>query len=288
MISIVIPLYNKEKSIKQTLDSVLRQDHTDFEIVVVDDGSTDNSPHIVREYMGKDNRIHLFTQKNGGPAKARNTGVGYANGDWILFLDADDELLPGALSTFSESINKHLRADIFVMEVLVTDGRVSRQAQVYQDGFIRYPFLAQCLGMLFMCSGSSIYRKSICLAIPFNEQYRRYEDLDRLFKLYEKYSLYTIHKLGGGVHTDYASASHARRDISEDFVGHINFRDKGFWERLALYSLFLGEREFYSSQCHQLYPHLYFRYDLLLFYKILGWMKGNKLCRKRLRHYIYK
>ena len=71
-------------------------------------------------------------------------------------------------------------------------------------------------------------------------------------------------------------------------MGHINFQDKGFWERLALYSLFLGEREFYSSQCHQLYPHLYFRYDLLLFYKILGWMKGNKLCRKRLRHYIYK
>ena len=269
------------------MDSILKQDHTDFEIVVVDDGSTDNSPHIVREYMGKDKRIHLFKQKNGGPAKARNTGVGYAKGDWILFLDADDELLPGALSTFSENIKKRPVADIFVMEVLLTDGRTLRQAQVYQDGFIRYPFLSHCFGLLFQYSGSSLYRKSICVAIPFNEQYRRYEDLDRLFRLYDKCYLYTIHKRGAVIHSDYASASHARRDIFEDFVGHISLRDKGLWEKLALYSLFLGEREYYSSQCHQLYHNLYFRYDLLLSYKILSWMRSNKLCKKWLHHYIY-
>lgn len=95
-ISVVIPLYNKEKSIAQSLQSVLNQSYTDFEIVVVDDGSTDKSVEIVEGI--EDARLKLFKQPNAGPSKARNTGVGHASGEWIVFLDADDELLPNALS----------------------------------------------------------------------------------------------------------------------------------------------------------------------------------------------
>lgn len=90
MISVVIPLYNKEPIIKKTLNSVLSQDYSDFEVVVVDDGSTDNSVAIVESIAGP--RIRLIKQENGGPSKARNTGVKNAKGDWIVFLDADDEL----------------------------------------------------------------------------------------------------------------------------------------------------------------------------------------------------
>ena len=105
MISVVIPLYNKEPIIEKTLKSVLSQDYSDFEVVVVDDGSTDNSVAIV-ESIG-DPRIRLIKQENGGPSKARNTGVKNAKGEWILFLDADDELLPGALRMFYDAINSH-------------------------------------------------------------------------------------------------------------------------------------------------------------------------------------
>lgn len=283
MISIVIPLYNKEQSIAQTLDSVLRQEGADFEIVIVDDGSTDRSYQIAAEYARKDKRIHLYQQENGGPSKARNTGVRKANGEWILFLDADDELLPKALTTLTEYAVRWPDADMLLMEVMVTDGKTSRLAKKYRDGRIKYPFLTHYFGMLYQCSGSTAYRKAICEAEPFNEQFRRYEDLDRLFRLYRKYHLYTIGRTGARIHFNHAAASHARKDISEDFVGHLNFHGKSFWERMVLFGLYLGERDYYPGQCHK--PTHY--YDLLLMYKMLGWIKRDKRAMALLSRFVY-
>ena len=105
MISVVIPLYNKEPIIEKSIRSVLSQDYDDFEVVVVNDGSTDRSAEIVKNI--DDSRVCLIEQENGGPSKARNTGVRNAKGEWIVFLDADDEFLPGALNYFSALINLH-------------------------------------------------------------------------------------------------------------------------------------------------------------------------------------
>lgn len=88
MISVVIPLYNKECSISATLQSVLNQTYADFEIVVVDDGSTDNSADIVSAY--NDKRIRLIRKTNGGVSSARNEGILAAKGEYIAFLDGDD------------------------------------------------------------------------------------------------------------------------------------------------------------------------------------------------------
>lgn len=109
MISVVIPLYNKEASIKQSLMSVLSQSCQDFEVVIVDDGSTDNSVAKVEEIQ--DSRIRLILQENGGPGKARNTGVKNAKGSGC-FLDADDELLPNALNVFKELLTEHKKANV--------------------------------------------------------------------------------------------------------------------------------------------------------------------------------
>lgn len=110
MISVIIPLYNKEAIIERTLKSVLSQDYDDFEVVIVNDGSTDNSAMIVRSFHDK--RIRFYTQENGGPSKARNAGVKHAKGDWIVFLDADDELTEGALSYFDHITSQYYDADI--------------------------------------------------------------------------------------------------------------------------------------------------------------------------------
>lgn len=83
IISVVIPLYNKEQSIGQTLESILGQSCENFEIIVVDDGSTDGSVAKVESF--RDSRIQLIRQANGGPSKARNEGVKNAKGDWVLF-----------------------------------------------------------------------------------------------------------------------------------------------------------------------------------------------------------
>ena len=95
MISVIIPLFNKEAYIAKTLESVLKQDHTDFEVIVIDDGSTDHSTDIVRSI--KDPRVILICQKNGGVSSARNHGIEEATGDYITFLDADDVWRPDFL-----------------------------------------------------------------------------------------------------------------------------------------------------------------------------------------------
>ena len=268
MISVVIPLYNKDSSIAQSLKSVLSQEYDNFEVVIVDDGSTDGSVGVVEAI--NDPRIRLIKQENGGPSKARNTGVKNAKGEWILFLDADDEMLPGAIEYFAQKIKEHTEVDMFLGEVIINNGKSEYLVRKYKEGFIFNPFKAHVLGRLYQCSGTTVYRKSIVEKYPFDERVRRYEDLQRIFKLYREYSLYLCHKPVAKVNIEFASASRARKDIKEDFLGYLDFKGKSFWEKMALYGFYLGERVYYPEQCRKLYPCLYWRYDWLLIYKVVS------------------
>lgn len=278
MISVIIPLYNKEASIAQTLRSVLSQSYHDFEVVVVDDGSTDGSVAIVEALV--DPRLRLIRQENGGPSKARNTGVSYAKGEWILFLDGDDEILFGAMEYFSQKIKEHPNVDMFLGEVMVNDGKSEHLSIEYKEGLVTNPFKDHAFGRLFQCSGSTVYRKEIVEKYPFDERVRRYEDLQRIFKLYREYNLYLCPQPVAKVHLEYSSASRARKDIKEDFLGYLNFKDKSFWEKMALYFFYLGERDYYPVQCKKLYPWLYRRLDWLLVYKAIRFL--NYCCPLKL------
>lgn len=97
LVSIITPCYNGERYIAETIDSVLQQTYPNFEMIVVDDESKDNSAKLVRKYQQKDKRIKLLKQKNEGSAAARNNGIRYANGQYIALLDADDIWLPNFL-----------------------------------------------------------------------------------------------------------------------------------------------------------------------------------------------
>lgn len=89
-LSIIIPAYNVEEYIGACIDSILSQSYENYEVIVIDDGSSDRTVEIVREYSKKDTRVKLLQQKNSGPLMARNIGIECASGDYILFMDSDD------------------------------------------------------------------------------------------------------------------------------------------------------------------------------------------------------
>lgn len=104
MISVVIPAFNAGRFIRRTIDSVLAQTYCDYEIIVVDDGSTDDTPEVVKSYGQK---VRYIYQENAGDGPARNTGIAAAKGEWIAFLDHDDEWLPQKLQLQMELLRQN-------------------------------------------------------------------------------------------------------------------------------------------------------------------------------------
>lgn len=117
-ISIIIPVYNSEKYLRQCLDSVLAQTYTDFEALLIDDGSTDGSGAICDEYAARDARFKVFHKENGGVSSARNLGIDNAQGEWICFVDSDDLIQIDFLKNFKvETID----ADLYIQGFTLID-----------------------------------------------------------------------------------------------------------------------------------------------------------------------
>ncbi len=132
MISVVIPLYNKAHTIVNTLNTVFAQTFQDFEVVIVNDGSTDKGVEVIQQHFG-DTRIRIIHQKNAGVSAARNRGVDESNGEWIAFLDADDEWMPTYLETMQSALEKYPLADMVGCASYHKDmnsGRVSSNALI--------------------------------------------------------------------------------------------------------------------------------------------------------------
>ncbi|MFD3155951.1 glycosyltransferase family 2 protein [Haloimpatiens sp. FM7330] len=119
MISIIIPVFNAEKYLKRCLESVISQSYTEIEVILVDDGSSDRSKLICEEYRRKDSRIKTIFNSNAGPGFSRNYGLEMAMGDYIYFMDADDELLPEALQeNYRIAVEKNLDVIIFAYSII--------------------------------------------------------------------------------------------------------------------------------------------------------------------------
>ena len=114
MVSCIIPVYNTEKYLPRCIESVLAQTFVDWELLLIDDGSTDASGSICDEYAAKDERIRVFHKENGGISSARNVGLNYAQGEWIFFVDSDDSLPKTSLeSLLSRSSDANIIAGGF-------------------------------------------------------------------------------------------------------------------------------------------------------------------------------
>lgn len=162
LVSIIVPVYNVETFIKECIDSILVQTYKDIEIILVDDGSTDSSSSICDGYKAIDNRIIVVHKKNGGLSDARNTGLNYAKGEYISFIDSDDRVD----STFIETLVKNIQefdADICACKCYCTDVKSQKNVQNRVVGKSRdiYPLLYSQKTDFPMGAPFKLYRREL-------------------------------------------------------------------------------------------------------------------------------
>lgn len=179
-ISVIMPVYNSDRYVRSAIESVLRQDFDSFELILVDDGSTDASGAICDEYVAKDNRVKVIHQKNAGTSAARNVGLAKAVGDYIAFCDHDDEYLPHLLKDNYEVAEKN-QADVvgfsLVERLKYTHGFVSIYKKFCNEKHCDENAIAQnyaltCTNPAFNNVWCHLYKKSIVETIKFNPIYK--------------------------------------------------------------------------------------------------------------------
>lgn len=190
LISVIIPVYNVEKYLDKCIDSIINQTYSNLEIILIDDGSTDNSGKICDKYALLDSRIKVIHKKNGGLSDARNVGIDNANGKYLMFVDSDDFI---DYNTICDNINimKENKADIIIYN----------RYYVYDDGkkFLRFPILNSILEFtgleaieemnsfknFDMSAWGKIYKKDLfkCIRFPVG---KTSEDFYIMFLLLEK------------------------------------------------------------------------------------------------------
>lgn len=222
MFSVVIPLYNKELSIRNTLQSVLDQTFTDFEIVIVNDGSTDSSVAVVEEFT--DSRIRLIHQENQGVSAARNRGIQEATNQWVAFLDADDLWRKVHLETMREMINKYPVDKIFTTSYIRSHERLP-DVHGHDIAIIENYFTESIKGN-FTWTGVICIHQSVFKEVGnFNVRLNRGEDLEMWTRIGRKYRFIKSNHVTAIYRVEAENRSDLSFDLLKSRVYNYNFKN---------------------------------------------------------------
>ena len=265
MISVIIPLYNKKDKIIRTLTSVRQQSGVDYEIVVVDDGSTDGSGELVKS-LG-DSVIRYYRKVNGGVSSARNCGIKQAKGEWFLFLDADDELVEGALAYLDQMQSRFPQDKIFI------GGTTRRQVCPQKDYVCKAttsPFFDSWRRRFLPASGNMLIHRSLV------EKYGGYDERMSFYEAYE-FALRIIqygsvvfsnrpiriyHQEDGGLSTTYHNIAKDMAYYLPEKLSAYPFWGKALWYENLEYMLFWNRKnpetaDYYRQMRSKYFGHLY-------------------------------
>lgn len=232
LVSVIVPVYNMERYLAETLESVLKSDYPNFEVIVVDDGSEDNSRAIAEEFMMKDHRVKLISQPNAGVSSARNNGIKSAKGEFILPVDADDLISSdyikkcvSVLMSDQEIKVVYAKAEFFGDKIgewklpSFNIGLLARKNIIYVSGMYRKKdfevtegYSENIAGMedwdfwisLLKTGGKVVCLNSVCLYYRITSQSKRLKDRKRkkqiIDQLNERHADFFHDQLGGKLH----------------------------------------------------------------------------------------
>ena len=217
MISIIVPVYNGEKFIARCVESVLAQTYTDFELILVNDGSKDNSGAICDNLAEKDGRIRVIHQENGGVSRARNRGLDVAQGDVIGFVDADDYIAPNCLETALAEMGK---ADICMFDALTVwdSGKTEVDTiELLPDDCMlkKQDITPERLLLMAGAAWRCLYRAELVKEIRFPVGIKFSED--RIFNLYAMGNMNTLRYIRKGLYYRVMQEESAVHRYHEDY-----------------------------------------------------------------------
>lgn len=241
-LSIIVPCYNSERFIAKTMDSLLKQSYQDFKVIAIDDGSSDNTLDILKEYAQKDARVQVYHKKNGGIASARNYGLSLVDTDYFGFLDSDDYVKDDWLKAMMQKIEED-QSDLVVCGFTWTYTYAKKKDYVTLEG--PYKPKQEMMLQLFATLWNKIYRTQFVkdTGLTFPDGYR-YEDASFLYRLVpfvskvsfleEPYIFYVQHP---------ASITHTHNEKVKDMI-HVFEDILEFYHQKKFYEEYKQELEY--------------------------------------------
>ncbi len=186
LVSVIVPVFNAEKYLAECIESILGQSYCEIELLLIDDGSTDQSPSICKAYAEKDSRVRYIRKENGGVSSARNAGIDHAKGEYIFFCDSDDWLIEDAIRLSVEKMTPETDMAIGQVEIKIFDSSdVCVDTQTGAQGICvnSDTWQGEYVSDLFSSSCAKLYRTKIIKEanLRFHEKQKMLEDVKFVF-----------------------------------------------------------------------------------------------------------
>jgi len=272
-VSVVIPTYNSAQFIVETLESVFAQTYKDYEVIVVDDGSTDNTKEVLKPYMSK---IRYIYKENGGAASARNVGIKNAQGEYIAFLDSDDLWLPEKLEKQVRYFEKHPQIDMVFADCIRFGEEVSNTPRNYTKRLISNDMFVNIWWYNIVPTSTVMVRKSCFEKVGLFDESRELEtteDKEMWLRIAREYKVGYLKEIV----TKYRvrTSGYSRSNIDRAYNSAKLVIDK-YWKDVKTRGY---TRKFYNLKLHR----YYLNYGLSLF--SIGDSKGAHMkFREALRY----
>ena len=238
-VSIIIPLYNKESSIKSTIESVLNQTYENFEVIVLNDGSTDGSLNIVRSIV--DPRIRIIDKANEGVSKTRNRGVEDSCADLIAFLDADDKMCPDCIKYLLDLRKAFPDCDLWAGRFAnVYEGKVISYFGSLEYGIVKHPHRAWFFEKWQIRTGNFIMTKKSFLELGgFSNIISVGEDLVLFDEFLARYTAAYTPQITMEYLQDNRALSTGGKPIKNLSSNYFSFKNKNIWQKLIYSQIIL-------------------------------------------------